>query len=502
MGRTEYKSTMQGKPIRLALYGLAAAELDLLTEIGRRSGVSLVLVVDPGPMAIARRLAEIAGVQASSNPWDLPQADLDWIVAGSLAHRRGAPLQRATEGGARVLSVEEALKSLKGLSDEGPPAAERETPGSEPRESAARAQRERTTPQEGPPGGEGGERPVFETRDDWAPPIVGSSEDAQAEPVEPPVVAPSEPETEPPPPDEEPAEVVERPGETPAGPVAKPRGRYLGLPGLRPMEEDTEVSRVVGWALDGMMSSVRSGWGVAVARMNGSMCLVQRGIELQSSRPELFEWLKREVESETGPGDDPPPSSERLAWIPLRAETVLVGAVLLGREAAGEQFSSSDRAWLHKVGERITSILCSGGRSALISSPVEESAAPASVWAAPILERAIWARGWLRERFGAAGCWLFASAEGYSEPQLIDETLGASPPPFLRTTIREAMERNEPQVWLESGGERALVIQPLSPWGVAWLVVLEGVPWRGDGRAALARLKKDAATLARLLKNA
>jgi hypothetical protein len=494
---------MQGKPIRLAFYGLAAAELDLFTEVRRCSRASLVLVVDPGPMAIARRLAEIAGVQASSNPWDLPQADLDWIVIGRLARTPGAALQRATEGGATVLSFEEALERLRGLGEASPVAAGQSMPSTQvrkPQETGAPAEREPVEPAlvEREPW----ESPVYETRDDWAPPTVDAPDDARVEPLETRIPASGDAQTEPPSPAEEPAVAEERHEERPArSPAARPRPPYLGMPGLTPMERETEVSRVVGWALDGMMSSVRSGWGVAVARMNGDLCLVQRGIELQSARPELYEWLRKEVERDKGLGDEPPPGADRLAWIPLRAEAVLVGAVLLGREVSGEQFSSSDKAWLHKVGERIASILCSSGKSELLSPAVQESAAPASVWAAPVLERAVWARGWLRERFEAAECWLFASSDGYSEPQLVDETWGASPPPFLRTTITEAMERIEPQIWLEWGRDRALVIQPLSPWGIAWLVVLEGMVWRGDGKAALARLKRDAATLAKLLKN-
>ncbi len=486
MRRTENGPSSHDRPIRLAFYGLAAAELDLFTQVKRHDKASLVLVVDPGPMAIARRLAEIAGVQASCNPWDLSQADLDWIVTGRLARMPGAPLERAVEGGAEVLDVAEALERLAELGRAEPePAAEERERREVAVESAPQEDLKPPQPAE----------PHVEIEEEAAAAETEEEGAEEAEEAEAAATAAAEDHGA-----RRRPERVERADESAARPAASPRRPYVGLPALSPMNGDTEVSRVVGWALDGMMSSVRSGWGVAVARTNGDLCLVQRGIELERARPELLRWLRREVESDEASGDEPPSGSDALVWVPLRAEAALVGMVLLGKESEGESFSSLDRAWLHKVGERIASILCSRGNSELGGAAASESVAPALVWAAPILERAIWARGWLRERFEASGCWLFAAAEGYSEPQLIDETWGASPPPFLRTTIMEAMERAEPQVWLESGERKALVIQPLSPWGIAWLAVLEGMPWRGDGKAALARLKKDAATVARLLK--
>jgi hypothetical protein len=428
---------MQSEPLRVAFYGLAASELDLFTLIRRAGGISLALVVDQGPMGIARRLAEIAGVQASGDPWDLPKARLDWIVTGRLVRTPAAPLQRAEEGGARVLSVREAMRKLL----EPEPAVPEITPV----ETGAPAVPEITPVETGAP----------------AVPETAIAAVAEAESVAPPAAA---------------------------------RSGFLS-----PTESDTPPDKVVGWALDGLMSSVHSLWGAALAKANGDTCLVERGIELASARPEVWSWLKTTVSSETG--EEPPPGGGELAWAPLRSDARVIGAVILGRGEKGAPFTSSDRTWLEKVGERIASILSQTTRSGLRESARDETVAPAAVWAAPVLERAEWARGWIKGQFDARGCWIFAAMEGSPEPQLVDESWGAAPPPFLSETIREATEGVGPQVWLESGGDRAIVLQPLGPWGVKWTVVLEGVPWRGDGRATLARLKRAAATLARLLKS-
>jgi hypothetical protein len=273
---------------------------------------------------------------------------------------------------------------------------------------------------------------------------------------------------------------------------------------LRPATHDNETNEVVGWALEGLMSSVKSVWGVALTRVKRDVCFVQRGIELESAHPDLWEWLKKTIDEN---GDDkawdsPPPSqSGTLAWAQLRSNSVLVGTVVLGREGDADPFSASDQSWLHKVGERIASILCSTEGSALTESADREPSEPSSVWAAPVLERAGWAGGWMREQFEASGCWLFVAMEDSSEPRLIDESWGSVSPPFLANTIRAAMERSQAQVWLDEAGDKALVLQPLGPWGLRWVVVLEGVPWRGDGRSTLARLKKAAVTLSKLLRS-
>jgi hypothetical protein len=289
-------------------------------------------------------------------------------------------------------------------------------------------------------------------------------------------------------------------GPPPDGKSAYRRPR-VESPLFRPTEGRFESSHIVNWALEGMISSVKGSWGVALARSDGDIHLVERGIDLRAERPDLWKWLRDSVEREGQADAVPPQDSDKLVWVPLRVNSSLVGVVLLGTHSGSEGFSQSDRLWLEKVGERITSILCSTASSTVIETSDSGPVAPDSVWAAPALERAAWAREWLKEHFEAAGCWLFAALEDSPEPRLIDEDWGSAAPPFFSSTLREVMELYEPQVWIELGGERCHVIQPLAPWGVKWLVVLEGMPWRGEGTATLARLKKYAATLARVLKN-
>jgi hypothetical protein len=450
---------MPNEPLKVAFYGLAASELDLFTMVKRAPAASLELVIDQGPMAIARKLAEIAGVQVSGDPWDLPKAKFDWIVTGKLVRKPAAPLERAEEGGAMVLSVAEAAKRLPGLA---------------PAVATGAAEAAAEAPAGAP---ETGER---------AREIPAEVPEAPAE------IPPA------------PAEITEAPSTPPAAdmplaPAAQAGATPVRSAFLRPTETAAAPDEVVGWALEGLISSVRGQWGVAIAKANGDTCLVERGIELETAQPEIWKWLKSTVEKEVEV--EPPPESKKLVWVPLKFEARLIGAVVLGRGSEGRPFSKSDRTWLQKVGERIASILSQTASSELKDLEQASLQAPAAVWAAPVLERAAWARDWMRNQFGAEGCWLFAAMEGSSEPQLVDESWGPASPPFLLKTIREAMEETEPQVWLESRGGRAIVLQPLGPWGVKWTVVLEGVPWRGDGRATLARLKKAAGTLARLLKS-
>lgn len=433
---------MQNEPLRVAFYGLAASELDLFTIARRAKNASLVLVVDQGAMAIARRIAEIAGVKTSADPWDLPKSKPDWIVAGRLARTPAAPLERAIEGGATVLSVSEAEERFRGLKGDAAEGADAASIGT------------------------------------WG--AAGIDESGGVGP-------------------QDSAEISRVVLQTPLAPASGAGMATLRSAFARPTENVSEPGDVVGWALDGLMSSVRSLWGVALARANGDICLVERGIRLEVEHPDIWRWLRSTVEMGESKGS--PPASKDLAWVPLKSEARLLGGVVLGRGGEAGPFSDSDRIWLQKVGERIASILSHKVSSGLVDVRQEEQVAPAAVWAAPVLERAAWARGWLRNQFEASGCWLFAAAEDSSEPQLIDESWGTASPGFLLNTVREAMEKIEPQVWLESGGDRAIVLQPLAPWGVKWTVVLEGVPWRGDGRAMLARLKKSAVTLARLLKS-
>lgn len=594
MSRTKSKSQRNREPLRLAFYGLATSELDIFTEVRRRERSSLVLVVDPGPMAIAKRLAEIAGVQASSDPWDLTKAEVDWIVTGKLVRAPGAPLRRAREGGVTVLDVAEAVKRLEGLECRGDVAdslaAELEPSAAGAAKAASGSTQRPTLGEREQPGVKSkaavpdSEESAFAVaREDWAPPLyekavaasVGEGEYPKslpagegaasasadgapslteanraqenagagdervvAEEIEAKEETKASEETKAPgkvkaakrardaeetrgtevaPAAEEshiaerisapeetttPEEILVSRGEEPP-PDGKSayRRRRVESPLLRPTEGRFESAHIVNWALEGMISSVRGSWGVALARSDGDIHLVERGIDLRAERPDLWEWLRDSVEREGQADAVPPQGSDKLVWVPLRVNSSLVGVVLLGTHSGSEGFSQSDRLWLEKVGERITSILCSTASSTVIETSDSGPIAPDSVWAAPALERAAWAREWLREHFEAAGCWLFATLEDSPEPRLIDEDWGSASPPFFSSTVREAMELYEPQVWVELGGERCHVIQPLAPWGVKWLVVLEGVPWRGEGTATLARLKKYAATLARVLKN-
>ncbi len=516
MSRTESKSQTNREPLRLAFYGLATSELDIFTEVRRREGASLVLVVDPGPMAIAKRLAEIAGVQASSDAWDLTKADVDWIVTGKLVRTPGAPLRRAREAGVRVLDVAEAVKRLEGIEDREGIAASLVPPREPSAEGSAKAAcgstQEPTSGEKELPGVRrepvvpGREEQAFAVaREDWAPPLYEEvvAEETEVAEVAPPAEESSTAEKIPTPEDTTAAEETLAARGEGRPPERKPAYRPAPFesPLLRPTEGRFESARIVSWALEGMISSVRGSWGVALARSDGDVRFVERGINLRAERPDLWEWLRDFLESEVGVDIAPPQGSDKLVWVPLRVDSSLVAAVLLGTHSESEGFSQSDRLWLEKVGERIASILCSMASSTVIKTVDPGPVAPDSVWAAPLLDRAAWARGWLREHFEAAGCWLFAAFDDSPEPRLIDEDWGSVSPPFFSSTLREAMEFDEPQVWMDSGGERCHVIQPLAPWGMRWLVVLEGVPWRGEGKATLARLKKYAAVLARVLKS-
>ncbi len=577
---------MDDRPLRLAFYGLAASELDLFTLVRQARRASLVLVVDPGPMAIARRIAEIAGVQSSRNPWDLAQADLDWIVAGKLARAPAAPLERAAQAGTRIIDIAEAKRRLSELEDtmaaaadfpettpeerselkagaeEAKVAAEpqvekehertaagasgdgaeaalpkaeaqigdegRETTWEEPAEAARQQLSEAASLPPPAPPERAAAAPVDATggfphislgeREDWVPPEFEFTPDprigarlAQVAPELPSegvvpeggggesALSPRASEEA----AEEPA--AEEQAATKAKPAAPATSRPAATSSyLRPLDQETDTPQVIEWALDGMMSSVRSGWGVAFARTDGQTCLIERGVDVETERPELLDWLKGAVE--TGASDcGEPPGCGRVAFVPLKVESATAAVMVLGRDQGHDEFTQGDREWLQRVGERIASILCETIAPSLkaVAEPALE--APPGVWAAPLLERVAWARGWIREQFEASGCWLFAAGPESAEVQIVDEELGAASPPFLKRTIAEAMEGTEPRVWLECGEkraeDRALIIQPLGPWGVRWLILLEGVPWRGDGKSTLARLKKTAATLARLLKN-
>ena len=111
------KSQSPDRLLKVAFYGLAASELDLFTLVARSSNASLVFVVDQGPMGLARRIAEIAGVPAGADPWDLPGLRADWIVVGSLAPSSGAPIEQARSAGARVVDAAEVGAALEELDE-------------------------------------------------------------------------------------------------------------------------------------------------------------------------------------------------------------------------------------------------------------------------------------------------------------------------------------------------------------------------------------------------
>jgi hypothetical protein len=273
---------------------------------------------------------------------------------------------------------------------------------------------------------------------------------------------------------------------------------------LQPLQADAGAATVVNWALDGLISSVKSRWGVAIARANDHVHFVERGIDIKGTRPDLWHWLSGTMEAGGASPETQvaaPQDSSTLAWALLRTDSGLVGAMLLGRDRGGDPFSKKDRIWLERVGERVASILCYTSDSDLGAELGSDQSAPAAVWAGPVLDKVRWARGWMKGQFKARECWLFLASEGSPVPQLVDEKWGAAGPSILQETVQKALERRDPQVWLERDGGRALVLQPLGRWGVKGLLLLEDIPWRGDGAATLARLKKAAATIAKLLNN-
>jgi hypothetical protein len=512
------KSQEHASPLKVAFYGLTASELDLFTIVRRHPGASLVMVIDPGPMGLARRLAEIAGVSAAASPWDLAGANIDLVVVGGLVQSRGAALERAQEEGVEVVDAASAITEIARLTESlaaeasdyekertGEVGAELpegiEVVGADSSDSDVESEisvHERPTettvgeplksahlPGTEVPSEPGLEQPL---------PVAAQAdtEDSPAAPAVPRVPAAS-------PQVEGPAPLYAAPISAESGHVAQ-RTKVV----LHPLESAAEPASVVNWALEGLMSSVRGGWGAALARANKEICFVEKGIDLQERRPDLWRWLNEAMLDDDGVVGDrksPPKDSGNLAWALLRTDTGVVGAMLLGREEDADPFSSSDRTWLERVGERVASILCYTVGSDLGSGSIEVQDAPASVWAAPILDRVRWARGWLRGLLNAKNCWLFIAPGTSSVPQLVDEKWDAAGPPFLQDTVQEALERREPQVWVEGDGARALVLQPLGPWGVKGLLLIEGVPWKGGGRAAMGRLKKAAAIIAKLLRN-
>jgi hypothetical protein len=501
----------------MAFYGLAASELDLFTLAARSADASLVFVVDPGPMGLARRVAEIAGVPASADPWDLPGLRADWIVLGGLAHSRGAPIEQARNAGARLLEAAEVGAALEKLSE----TIER---------SAAAAMEEEEADILGDVAGVtpvGVEVP--ESKKEEPTDAVASTPEDEADTEQrgaalpeleraaatPPESADAAPEID------EPSDPDDKRGRGTPGATeshaayadavpesdrpSEAEKRSPGLPppeSLHPLESGAEPATVVNWALEGLMSSVKGRWGAAVARANDHVHFVEKGIDIKGSRPELWQWLNgtmRESADVRRAPAHPPQVGGSLAWAMLRAEGGLVGVMLLGREEGSVPFSSGDRTWLERVGERVASILSHTSGSVLAESRDREREAPPSVWAGPLLERVKWTRGWLRELSGAREVRLFMASEAAPVARLIDEESGSAGPAFLQEFVREALERKDPQVWLEKDGDRALVLQPLSPWGARGVLLLESVPWRGDGAAILARLKKAAAKIGRLL---
>jgi len=503
--------------LRMAFYGLAASELDLFTLAARSANASLVFVVDPGPMGLARRIAEIAGVSASADPWDLPGLRADWIVLGGLAHSRGAPIEQARTAGARLLDAAEFGAALEKLyeSVEKSSAASIEEEEADIHEDVAGVTPVSVEIAERKP--EGPTDALAATPEDEADtePRDAALTELERAAATPAASADTVPKIDgPPDPDDGRGEKTPAAAESPAAYTdAVPESdrpsdaekRSPGLPppeSLHPLESGAEPATVVNWALEGLMSSVKGRWGAAVARANDHVHFVEKGIDIRGSRPELWQWLNGTMrDSAVVPGAPVPPPQVggSLAWAMLRTEGGLVGVMLLGREEGSVPFSSGDRTWLERVGERVASILSHTSGSVLAEPPDREREAPPSVWAGPLLERVKWARGWLRDLLGAREVRLFMASEAAPMAQLVDEESGSAGPAFLQELVREALECKDPQVWLEKDGDRALVLQPLGPWGTRGVLLLESVPWRGDGDAALARLKKAAAKIGKLL---
>jgi len=452
------RSLMRNEPLRLAFLGLSTSELDLFTHARRAPGVSLVLVVDPGPLGTARRLGEIAGAKVAATPEDLPKFAPDWIVTGKLARGPSAALNRCVDEGAVVLDAAEAAERLKRLCE---------------------PEQLRSVEAAGVEAGCGA--------GDYGDSGVGEEASKGAESAA-----------------EAAALVAARTG---AGERKKTPGeggevRSPAPPVLSP-DEGADPEQVVRWALEGLMSSVRGSWGALVAKASGGRLMAQRGVELENVRPDLLEWLEGSLAGNGGEGGaaSAPSDSGRLVCVLLKSDSEVVGRVLLGRDEGSDPFSQADLRWLEKVSERIASILSGSRRYSLGDDQAERPPAPASLWAAPLVERVEWARGWMQRRFHAVGCWLFTTPEGSAEPVLVDEDFGSVSPRFLAETVGSAMESADASVFVDEEDGRALVFQPLAPWGSRWVVVLEGVPWRGEGRAIRARIKRAAATLAKLMRS-